>query len=289
MAQNHGNVIQFSGKSHTSGPNHSYQGAKLKEENLLGKKITEARKNLKLSQKDLAEKMADYDIQVSAGAISKWEKGDSMPNPYQLFALCYALQIDNVLSYFTGAAPEACDFSPELSQKGLNLLQLFKEVLVSSGQYAPRSRRGSYAEPEEEIEVKVYDEPAAAGPGNPLSEGSFEMVSYPISLIPEGTDFGIRVSGVSMYPRYVDRQVVYVEQTEEIYNGEIGVFCYDGEAYIKKYVQEQPSAAEVQDYINEDGMIVPKITLMSLNRECEHLDVHVTPGHEFRIIGRVLN
>ena len=63
MAQNHGNVIQFSGISHTSGPNHSYQGAKLKKENLLGKKITEARKNLKLSQKDLAEKMADYDIQ----------------------------------------------------------------------------------------------------------------------------------------------------------------------------------------------------------------------------------
>ena len=289
MAQKYENVIPFSGSGHTSVQSHSYDGAKLKEENMLGKKITEARKTMKFSQKDLSEKLAEYNVQATASAISKWEKGDSMPNPYQLFGLCFVLQIDDVLSFFTGTTPEACDFTPELSQKGLNLLQLFKEVLVSSGQYTPRSRRDASAEPEEEIEVQVFDEPAAAGPGNPVTEGSYEMVSYPASLIPEGTSFGIRVSGSSMYPRYVDRQIVYIEQTNEIYNGEVGVFCYDGEAFIKKYTIEQPSADEVQDYIDENGLVVPKITLSSLNRECANMDVRVKPGHSFQIIGRVLN
>lgn len=289
MAQKYENVIPFSGSGQTSVQSHSYDGAKLKDENMLGKKITEARKTMKLSQKDLSEKLAEYNVQATASAISKWEKGDSMPNPYQLFGLCFVLQIDDVLSFFTGTTPEACDFTPELSQKGLNLLQLFKEVLVSSGQYTPRSRRDASAEPEEEIEVQVFDEPAAAGPGNPVTEGSYEMVSYPASLIPEGTSFGIRVSGSSMYPRYVDRQIVYIEQTNEIYNGEVGVFCYDGEAFIKKYTIAQPSADEVQDYIDENGLVVPKITLSSLNRECANMDVQVKPGHSFQIIGRVLN
>lgn len=289
MAQKCENVISFFGSGHTSVQSHPYDGAKLKEENMLGKKITEARRAMKFSQKDLSEKLAEYNVQATSSAISKWEKGDSMPNPYQLFGLCFVLKINDVLSFFTGSVPEAYDFTPELSQKGLNLLQLFKEVLVSSEQYTPRSRRNASAEPEEEIKVKVFDEPAAAGPGNPVTEGSFEMVSYPASLIPEGTSFGIRVSGASMYPRYVDRQIVYVEQTNEIYNGEIGVFCYDGEAYIKQYTIEQPSADEVRDYFNEFGVVVPKITLYSLNRECADLDVHVKPGHSFQIIGRVLN
>lgn len=285
MAQN-SNIIPFSGNA---GPKCSYDGAKLKDDNMLGKKLTEARKQMKLSQKDLSERLGDFNIQVSAGAISKWEKGDAMPNPYQLFGLCFILQISDVLSFFTGSSPEAADFTPELSQKGLNLLQLFKEALVSSGQYAPRSRRGSYSEPEEEIEIMVFDEPAAAGPGNPLTDGGYQMVHYPINLIPEGTDFGVRISGESMYPRYVDKQIVYVEKAAEIYPGEIGIFSYDGEAYIKKYVIEQPAAAEVQEYINADGIIMPKITLLSLNRECADMDVHVKPGHNFQILGRVLN
>ncbi|MCD8357421.1 MAG: helix-turn-helix domain-containing protein [Clostridia bacterium] len=65
----------------------------MKMNNILGKKITQARKQKKISQRDLATIFKDYNIIVSSGAISKWEKGDALPNPYQLLALCQILDI----------------------------------------------------------------------------------------------------------------------------------------------------------------------------------------------------
>ncbi|MDD3186292.1 MAG: XRE family transcriptional regulator [Anaerostipes sp.] len=291
MAQNNNHTIPFPGRGidkHTSNTV-SYNGAQQKQDNVLGTKITEARKSMKLSQKQLSEQLEDYKISVTPGAISKWEKGDSMPNPYQLFALCYCLHISDAINYFTGFSPEASDFTPDLSQKGLNLLQMFKEALVSSGNFAPRSRRDSFSDPEPEVDMKIFLEPAAAGPGNPLVEGAFDMIKYPVSAIPDGAEFGIRISGQSMSPRYVDSQIAWIEPSEELYNGDVGVFYYDDNAYIKKYVVEQPKADEIPDYIDEEGRVMPKVTLYSLNRECANLDVTVKPGHPFYIVGRVLN
>lgn len=153
---------------HHNESNNSYDGAEQKEKNILGIKITEARRKLSLSQKALSDLMAQCNAKATSGTLSKWEKGDTTPNAYQLFALCYCLQIDDVLSYFTGKIPKSSDFSPELSQKGLNLLQLFKNTLVSSGQYAPRSRR-AFAEPEAEIAKPVYDEPLPQSPDSLIS------------------------------------------------------------------------------------------------------------------------
>jgi transcriptional regulator with XRE-family HTH domain len=118
-----------------------FDAGTLKEENIVGKKITEARKAVRMLQKDLAAQLKNYNLSVSSGAISKWEKGDSMPNPYQLLAVCHILQINEVIDYFTGTTPEPQDYTPELNQKGLNLLSMFKETLVASGKYTPRSRR----------------------------------------------------------------------------------------------------------------------------------------------------
>lgn len=291
MANNSDYTIPFPGTGTKKHMSHavSYNGAQQKQDNVLGLKITEARKSMKLSQKQLAEELKDFHISVTAGAISKWEKGDSMPNPYQLFALCYCLHISDALDYFTGSTPEASDFTPDLSQKGLNLLQMFKDALVSSGNYAPRSRRDSFSDEEPEVDMKIFLEPAAAGPGNPLIEGAFDIVKYPASAIPEGAEFGIRVSGKSMSPRYVDSQIAWVEPSTELYNGDVGVFYYDDNAYIKKYVIEQPKADEIADFIDEEGRVMPKVTLFSLNRECADLDVTVKPGHQFYIVGRVLN
>lgn len=265
-----------------------FNGEALKENNLIGKKITEARKARNLSQKELSDLMFACNVKATSGSISKWEKGDTIPNAYQLLAVCHCLQIEEPFSYFTGLLPESCDFSPDLNQQGLNLLQLFKDVLVSSGQYTPKSRR-SFFEPEAEIERPVYDEPAAAGPGTSDVLGTYEMLSFPASAIPEDAEFGIRVSGVSMYPRYVDQQIVWVEKCDTLYNGQIGVFFYDDKAYIKKYVEEMPTKHEIDDYIDAEGCVHPKITLYSLNRDCAHLDVQVKLGHPFTIVGRVLN
>ena len=263
----------------------------MKSGNVLGKKIAEARKQKKISQKDLSQLFSGYNINVSSGAISKWEKGDALPNPYQLLAFCQILGIHDALNYFTGKTAEPKDYSPELSQKGLNLLQLFKETLIASGNYQVKSRRNDKpAALRQTVAVKVFDTPAAAGSGSFLDTSEdYEMIDFDPANVPEDTDFGIRVTGDSMLPRYVPGQIVFVEQCKELFDGEIGVFIYDGNAYIKQYTESVPSSDVLEEYTTSEGIVRPKIDLISLNRERSDCDVDVQPNGYLVIVGRVLN
>ncbi len=263
-----------------------FDAGALKAANTLGQKLAQARKLQRLSQKDLAAALGAYHISVSSGAVSKWEKGDAMPNPYQLLALCHILQISEILPYFTDSQPEAPDYAPQLSQKGLELLRMFKETLIASGNYRPRSRRTDF-KPPEDILVKVFTTPAAAGSGSFLDSEDYEMVPCSPASMPERWDFGIRVTGDSMLPRYAPGEIVFVEQCRELYPGEIGVFVCNGSAYIKKYTEMQPGTDELSDYMSSDGHLRPRIRLMSLNRERADCDVEVGPEDTLFIVGRV--
>ena len=37
-----------------------------------------------------------------------------------------------------------------------------------------------------------------------------------------------------MMPRYLDKQIVWIQKTEELNDGEIGIFFYNGNAFCKK-------------------------------------------------------
>ena len=84
----------------------------MKSGNVLGKKIAEARKQKKISQKDLSQLFSGYKINVSSGAISKWEKGDALPNPYQLLSFYQLHGHLDALNYFSVKTAESCDYSP---------------------------------------------------------------------------------------------------------------------------------------------------------------------------------
>lgn len=259
-----------------------FDAAELRNHNALGKKIAEARISAGMNQKELAEKLASYNISISPASISKWEKGDSVPNAYQLLAVSHIFQISDMLGFYTGSSPEPQDYTPELSQKGLNLLQMFKEMLIASGKYAPHTRRTLSST--KTMPVRVFATPAAAGSGSFLNGEDYEMIDFDPDNIPEGTDFGIRVSGDSMLPRYVSGQIVFVEQCKELYPGEIGVFVYNGNAYIKQYQETMPVKEE-----SSDIQLYPKVTLYSLNRNLADCDVHVKPEDDLFIVGRVLS
>ena len=44
-------------------------------------------------------------------------------------------------------------------------------------------------------DVEVFDQPSAAGLGNYLSDIASHIEQYPVNVIPEGTEFGVRISG----------------------------------------------------------------------------------------------
>ena len=84
----------------------------------------------------------------------------------------------------------------------------------------------------------------SAGTGAFLEEDSFEHISVPANTVPKGAEFGIRVSGDSMEPVYHDGQIVWVERCETLSIGQVGVFVYDGEGYLKSYGEREPAARE---------------------------------------------
>lgn len=261
---------------------------KLRKNNAFGLKLAEARLKKKLSQPALAEELKKFNIHVSVSAICKWEKGTSLPNIYQLFALCHIMGIADPVSYFTGFTPEAADFSPELSPKGLHILQAMKESLIASGKYAPTSRRRitAIAERIEMREMKISTNLASAGTGNFLNEDQFETLEFPVSQVPEDADFGIRITGDSMTPYYSDGQIVWVERCTELNPGEVGIFICDNEGYIKQYSEVMPDEDEIEDY-TFNGIVYPKIYLVSFNKK--YRPIFVSRTSRLEVIGRVLN
>lgn len=87
--------------------------------------------------------------------------------------------------------------------------------------------------------------------------------------VPATADFGIRISGDSMEPRFVNGQIVWVQKQDTLNNGEIGIFFLDGNAYCKK----------LQD--DEKGLY-----LISLNNTYE--PIAVTENQTFKIFGKVV-
>ena len=253
----------------------------LKKKNRMGHKIFLARKSRKLSQADLASSLKEYNINITPGAVGKWECGVSYPNGYQLLAVSRILGIKDLYDTYTDTEENA----DLLNDKGQNILNAVRNALIDCGSYSPQTAEGP--ETEKIISLKVFLQSAAAGTGNYLDDSSAETINFPESAVPEGTDFGILISGDSMLPRYYNGQIAMVKSCEELYPGQIGIFIYDGNSYIKKYSETDPDEDEVEDYLDSEGCIHRKIELVSLNPEYDNIEI--SPNAGFKIVGRVLN
>ncbi len=271
------NVIPFQSKAR-------YQANIAKQNNYLGRKIAEARKAAQFTQKMLAEKLEQYGVSVQPPAVNKWENGDSIPNGYQLIALCYVLGIQNGLEFFTGHIPPT---PSKLNSQGSALLDKFIDLLENNERYAASSVNDAEEDEEEEIEIPVFDEGASAGTGDYLSGGDYEMVSFPAHTVPPGADFVIRVNGDSMEPVYHNGQMVFVKECESLCNGQVGIFILNGEGYIKIYRESEPDEDEMEEYEDSDGFVHMQIHLCSYNKQYEPKTIK--SSDEFYIKGRVLN
>lgn len=79
-----------------------------------------------------------------------------------------------------------------------------------------------------------YDVPVSAGTGQYLDNTTAKKVTL-YNEPPHGTDYILRISGDSMEPDYHDGDYVYVQKAKFIDEGEIGIFVYDGNVYMKEY------------------------------------------------------
>lgn len=85
--------------------------------------------------------------------------------------------------------------------------------------------------------LPYYDSPSAAGFAAPLGGGEFATILAEEN-VPKRADYAVRISGDSMEPYIHDGDIVFVEQTEELNVGEVGIFCVDGAMYCKQYSRD---------------------------------------------------
>ena len=226
----------------------------------IGSVLEEKRKERGLLQAELAELLEREDVRVSKHAISKWESDRTLPNAHQFLALCKVLRIYDVLGEFLG---EADELRTGLNAAGKERLREYAKLLRGSEEFRSEERSAPVRL------LPLYDLAVSAGTGQFLDGENYEMVECGVE-VPEGANFGVRIAGNSMEPRYHDGQTIWVRQQRSLMSGEIGIFLYDGNAYLKKLVAE-----------NE------QVKLHSLNPAYQ--DIVISAALPLRVLGKVLS
>lgn len=125
--------------------------------------------------------------------------------------------------------------------------------------YARRIRRGGIANNAPPIPqkghkmTKLNHFEGAYGAGGGQINDNATMITIEVSEddIPEGADTTIDIAGDSMEPTLSNGDVVYVQHTNQLEIGDIGVFYLDGQNFIKEYggdelISHNPEYAPIQ-------------------------------------------
>ena len=226
----------------------------------IGQLLCQRRKELGINQTELAEAMSLRGFPVTNQAVSKWEKGATLPNARQFLALCEILEIDDVRGEFSCGSE---GIFAGLCREGRRMALDYVQLLRDSGRYANRREEPAYLR-----SLPLYSLAVSAGTGQFLDGEDYEMVEVGAE-VPDGANFGVRVAGDSMEPAFHDGQTVWVRQQRSLMTGEIGIFLYDGNAYLKQLVALENSMA-----------------LHSLNPA--YSDIVVSPELPLRVLGKVV-
>ena len=233
----------------------------------IGNQIKTFRKSAGFTQDELAKR-----LNTTKQTISRYEKGDRKANQDMLFELCdvFGVSIDDFF-------PSQNDDSSSNTSTIQNIYDELKpprqaKVLT----YAERQLKEQNEEKTKINEVSeairlysydYYDHPASAGTGQYLNDVRVERIELPVDV---DADFVIPIKGDSMEPDYHDGDLVFIQTSVDLNDGVIGVFNYNGDAYIKQLVIDKDQAY-----------------LHSLNPA--YKDMSITPDTDFRIIGEVVS
>ena len=229
-----------------------------------GEILAQCRKQRGLNQAELAEKLTALGCEVSNQAVSKWEKDMTLPSARQFLTLCDVLDIEDIRGEFSeGQAGLLRGLNPEGRRHALDYIQLLRE----SGRYAVQPRLHELRTlPKRSL--PLYSLAVSAGTGQFLDGEDYEMVEVG-QEVPDGSNFGVRVAGDSMEPRFHNGQIIWVRQQRSLMTGEIGIFLYDGNAYLKQLVAREG-----------------RVALHSLNPHYE--DIFISDALPLRVLGKVL-
>ena len=215
-------------------------------------KLKARRKELKLTQKEIAEELG-----ISFQAYSAWERGIKEPSQEKV------AQLENILKvakgYFTQI--EIVRLYNSLSKQGKDQVVLYARNLAQEEQ-----TQKVVTMPERLYEYRVYERMSAGIGASVYDDQNFDTVYFNEEL---AHDFASWVSGDSMEPKYQNGSVALIRETGFDYDGAVYAVVCNNQTYIKRVYRE------------EDGL-----RLVSINPK--YKDIFISYEEDPRIVGIIV-
>ncbi|MCY7153223.1 XRE family transcriptional regulator [Streptococcus mitis] len=215
-------------------------------------KLKARRKELKLTQKEIAEQLG-----ISFQAYSAWERGVKEPSKEKV------AQLENILKvpkgYFTQI--EIVRLYNSLSKQGQEKVVLYARNLSQEEQVQKVK-----AMPERLYEYRVYERMSAGIGASVYDDRNFDTVYFNEEL---AHDFASWVSGDSMEPKYQNGSVALIRETGFDYDGAVYAVVCNNQTYIKRVYRE------------ENGL-----RLVSINPK--YKDIFISYEEDPRIVGIIV-
>ncbi|EFM30758.1 LexA family transcriptional regulator [Streptococcus mitis] len=215
-------------------------------------KLKARRKELKLTQKEIAEELG-----ISFQAYSAWERGIKEPSQEKV------AQLENILKvakgYFTQI--EIVRLYNSLSKQGKDKVVLYARNLAKEEQ-----TQKVMTMPERLYEYRVYERMSAGIGASVYDDRNFDTVYFNEEL---AHDFASWVAGDSMEPKYQNGSVALIRETGFDYDGAVYAVVCNNQTYIKRVYRE------------EDGL-----RLVSINPK--YKDIFISYEEDPRIVGIIV-
>lgn len=215
-------------------------------------KLKARRKELKLTQKEIAEELG-----ISFQAYSAWERGIKEPSKEKVTQLEKILKVAK--GYFTQI--EIVRLYNSLSKQGKDKVVLYARNLAQEEQTQKVATM-----PERLYEYRVYERMSAGTGASVYDDQNFDTVYFNEEL---AHDFASWVSGDSMEPKYQNGSVALIRETGFDYDGAVYAVVCNNQTYIKRVYRE------------EDGL-----RLVSINPK--YKDIFISYEEDPRIVGIIV-
>lgn len=231
-----------------------------------------------MEQKGVDRNTLCADLDLKYTTVRDWLKGITYPRigKIELLANYFNINKSDLIENKISTAQPSDSLLEEITNTARKLNTDNKKIVLRTSEELLESQKvdnETYKQVNEVSEViqlysyDYYDHPASAGTGQYLNDVRVERIELPVDI---DADFVIPIKGDSMEPDYHDGDLVFIQTSVDLTDGVIGVFNYNGDAYIKQLVIDKEQAY-----------------LHSLNPA--YKDMPITPETDFRIIGEVVD
>lgn len=236
-----------------------------------------------LRQVDILEKskpvQKELGVKMGRSALSQYVSGKSKPDDKKLTLLSKTLNVSE--AWLMGYdVDRSLTVRKESETDNKRIISIYNELKTPRQKkvlkYADNQLKEQKSEENNQsnkivqfpklFPYKFFDQALSAGTGQYLNDVQVEQIELPVDI---DADFVVPICGDSMEPDYHSGDYVFVKLSVELSDGDIGVFEYYGDAYIKELV------------INDSGAY-----LHSLNPKYD--DILIDTDSDFRIIGEVV-